>query len=295
MSPHYLIDSSIYVFRAWHVLPDTLTDIHQRPVNALLGFSDFLYEFLHHVAPTHMVLAFDESLGHCVRRDIDPKYKANRRPAPDELRRQFQECRHLARLLGITEAASGAYEADDIIGTLGQRAQAAGHPVHIVTGDKDLTQLIKEGDSWWDYYRNRRWYSRDIKKQWGVRPDQIADLLAIAGDKVDNIAGIPGVGPATAARLLNKFDTLDALLENRHNIHTMKTRGASRLQAMVIEHEETIRLARRLTGIFTDMPLDPSLSAQRQPPDIENLMLFLDQINVGAQRKARWLTLLRDN
>lgn len=291
--PHcYLVDASIYVFRAWHVAPDSLVNQDGKPINALLGFSDFLYEFLHHTRADSIAIAFDESLGQCVRRQIYPEYKANRPPAPESLKYQFQQCRQLVRLLGITELADGAYEADDIIGALGKRAHHEGQTVHIITGDKDLTQLIHEGDSWWDYYRNRRWGVREIKKQWGVMPEQIADLLAIAGDKVDNIPGIPGVGTATAAKLLNRFGNLDSLLENQSQIHTMKTRGAARLQGLVEEHQETVQLARQLTGIFVDMPLETNISTQRTSPDEAELAAFFSYHGFGKTRTERWFELI---
>lgn len=255
MNNCYLVDSSIYVFRGWFVLPDTLIDRDGNPVNALCGFVDFAHEFLISTQAENLAFAFDESLGQCVRREIYPDYKANRPPAPEELKHQFQQCREFVRLLGITELADPRYEADDIIGTLASRAHEQGQQVHLLTGDKDLTQLVTSGDTWWDFARTRRWNDKQIEKHWGVRPDQIADLLAIAGDKVDNIPGIPGVGAATAAKLLNKFGTLETLLERQSEIHTMKTRGAKRLQGLVEEHQETIKLSRKLTGIFCDMPL----------------------------------------
>lgn len=273
-------------------MPDSLVDKESNPVNALLGFADFAYEILSNNKIENIAFAFDESLGQCVRRDIYPEYKANRPPAPEELKLQFQKCRTFISLLGITQLAAAAYEADDIIGTLAYRARQQGQHVHILTGDKDLTQLIHEGDTWWDFARSRRWNAKDIKKHWGVRPDQIADLLAIAGDKVDNIPGIPGVGTATAAKLLNKFENLENLLEMQSEIHTMKTRGAKRLQELVVEHQGTIKLARKLTGIFCDMPINPNTSTDRIAPDTKGLDGFFESNNFGTQRQKKWGALL---
>lgn len=292
MSNCYLIDSSIYVFRGWFVLPDSMVDIKERPVNALIGFSDIVYDFLANNQVEHIAFAFDESLGQCVRRAIYPEYKANRPPAPEELKYQFQQCRRFIELLGMTQLADGQYEADDIIGTLAHQARASGQQVHILTGDKDLTQLIEEGDTWWDFARQRRWTDRQIKKHWGVRPDQIADLLAIAGDKVDNIPGIPGVGAATAAKLLNKFDTLEDLLAQSNEIHTMKTRGAKRLQQLVQDHQDIVEVSRRLTGIFCDMALE-DVSTARRAPDEEELRTFFEDNNFGNSRTKKWLDYLR--
>lgn len=291
MSNCYLVDSSIYVFRGWFVLPDTLVNREGNSVNALWGFVDFAYEFLSATNAENLAFAFDESLGNCVRREIYPEYKANRPPAPEELKYQFQQCREFIRLLGITQLADPMYEADDIIGTLAARAHQLDQQVHILTGDKDLTQLINEGDTWWDFARARRWTDKQIQKHWGVRPDQIADLLAIAGDKVDNIPGIPGVGAATAAKLLNKFGSLENLLENQSEIHKMKTRGAKRLQSLVEEHQETIKLSRQLTGIFCDMPLDDTISTERKPADVAGLEQFFEFHQLGESRLRKWLTL----
>jgi len=207
-NPVYLIDSSIYVFRSWFVIPDTITDAEGNPANAVYGFTDFVYQFLAEQQPSHIGFAFDESLKTSYRNEIYPDYKANRESAPEELKRQFQYCRAFLRALGFAEFGSDRFEADDIIGTLAWRYRALGHDIHILTGDKDLAQLIREGDTWWDYARSNRLDSRGIEKRFGVRPERIADQLAIAGDKTDNIPGIPGIGMATAAKLLKRFDSL---------------------------------------------------------------------------------------
>ncbi len=292
--PHtYLVDSSIYVFRAWFVLPDSLQDADGQPVNALLGFADFVYEFLLAQQPSRIAFAFDESLGKGTRQAIYPLYKANRPPAPESLKRQFQRCRELVRLLGLAEAASAEHEADDILATWARGEREQGQAVHVLSGDKDLTQLVQgEHDTWWDYSRNRRWGHRQIEKNWGVRPDQIADLLAIAGDKVDNIPGVPGIGATTAARLLRKFGTLEELLARRQEISAMKTRGAKRLQDLVCEHMDTIVLARQLTGLVEDVPDVAELSLQRAAVDQQALELFFEDNGFDEHRIRRWQHLL---
>ena len=288
--PVYLVDSSIYVFRSWFVMPDTITDAEGNPANAVYGFTDFVYQFLAEQQPSHIGFAFDESLKTSYRNEIYPDYKANRESAPEELKRQFQYCRAFLRALGFAEFGSDRFEADDIIGTLAWRHRALGHDIHILTGDKDLAQLIREGDSWWDYARSNRLDSRGIEKRFGVRPERIADQLAIAGDKTDNIPGIPGIGMATAAKLLKRFDSLDRLLEEVDEISTMKVRGAKRLQDLVTEHQDILPMARRLTGIVTDMaleerPLEPA------EPDIEGLDTLTDQLDFSPARKQRWMEL----
>jgi 5'-3' exonuclease len=266
--PVYLVDSSIYVFRAWFVLPDTITDLNGNPVNAVYGFSDFVSQLLTQTRPSHIGFAFDESLSSSFRNEIYPEYKANRESAPEELKRQFLYCRQLLRFSGLAEFGSDRYEADDLIGTLSQRYGDREHSIHILTGDKDLAQLIRGEDTWWDYARNNRLNHKGIEKKFGVRPDQIADQLAIAGDKVDNIPGIPGIGMATAARLLKKFGSLDQILDNIDSISDMKIRGARRIQELVEEHQDTVRLSRKLTHIERQAEIPyPELSPGR--PDQE--------------------------
>lgn len=289
----YLIDSSIYIFRAWYVLPESLQDDDGRPVNALLGFADFIYGFLMSEQPERIGFAFDESLGKGTRQAIYPEYKANRPPAPESLKWQFQRCREMVQLMGITEAGSEEHEADDILATWARLEREQGRAVHVLSGDKDLTQLVEgERDTWWDYARERRWGARQIEKQWGVRPDQIADLLAIAGDKVDNIPGVPGIGVTTAARLLRKFGDLETLLLSRDEISAMKTRGAKRIQDLVCEHVEDIRLARQLTGLVEDVPLHGRASLQRQAPDWPELQGFFFRNGFDEIRVYQWQRLL---
>jgi 5'-3' exonuclease len=287
----YLIDSSIYVFRAWFVLPDSITDRQGNPVNAVYGFSDFVYQLLTETRPHYVGFAFDESLSSSYRNEIYPDYKANRESAPEELKRQFQYCRTLLRASGLAEFGSDRYEADDLIGTLAHRYREAEHDIHIVTGDKDLAQLISERDTWWDYARNNRLNSKGIEKKFGVRPQQIADQLAIAGDKVDNIPGIPGIGMATAAKLLRKFGDIDHLLDNIEKIGTMRVRGAGRLQALVKEHQDTVRLSRRLTQITLDADtLLPDLRPGEA--DLEALQMLFAQLQFSPSRRERWAELI---
>jgi len=254
----YLIDASIYVFRAWHVLPADITDDDGHPVNAVHGFADFLARFLGRSNPSHVAVCFDESLTHSARNTIYPPYKANREPAPAELVEQFRRCRALTRAAGLAEFASDRHEADDLIATLAGSAARASHPVTIVTGDKDLAQLVADDGYWWDFARDQHLDARGVERKFGVRPDQIADLLALAGDRIDNIPGVPGIGPPTAARLLVRWDDLDTLYANLDGVARMKFRGASRIARLLAEHEDTVRLARRLTGMLLaeDLPTD---------------------------------------
>jgi len=224
----YLIDSSIYVFRGWHTMPAAFTDKLGNPANAVYGFIEFLYQVLSRRAPKYIVCAYDESLGTSARNDIYPDYKANRAEAPDELKHQFKLCQAFSRAIGITSLASGKLEADDIIGTLAGIAQSQAMNCVIVSADKDLCQFVGEGDAVWDFARDNWLDARLIEKRFGVPPSQLADSLALTGDKVDNIPGIPGVGPATAARMLIKWRNIETLLQNADKVANMKFRGAPR-------------------------------------------------------------------
>ena len=199
----HLIDASYFVFRAYYSVGLEMTDGDGQPVNALYGFGRFLGDLLERARPEHVAVAFDESLSTSFRNAIYPAYKANREPAPPELKRQFALCRELCRLLGMAEFGSPTHEADDIIGTIATRLRASGHRTVVVTRDKDLAQLIRDGDDYWDYAGERRFAYADIEGQFGVRPERFADYLALTGDSVDNIPGVPGVGPKTAAALLS--------------------------------------------------------------------------------------------
>ena len=210
----YLVDASVFIFRAYYSVPLEFTDRDGNPVNAVHGFARFLGDLLEKQAPTHIAVAFDESLEQSYRNEIYPAYKANREPAPPELKRQFGLCREVVRAFGLAEFGSSRYEADDIIGTLATRARAAGRPVTIVSRDKDLTQLIGAHDTYWDAVADVRYGYDDIEERFGVRPERMADFLALMGDAVDNIPGVPGVGRKTAATLLKHYDTLPGVYDN---------------------------------------------------------------------------------
>ena len=145
----YFIDASIYIFRGWFALPETLTDKQGNPINAVLGFTDFLLQLIEQKKPEHIACAFDTSHRTSIRKTIYPDYKANRAPAPDSLKYQFAICREWVKALGLAGFASEHYEADDILGTFAQHAQHQQTPFVVATADKDLTQLIGKQDYWW--------------------------------------------------------------------------------------------------------------------------------------------------
>jgi len=216
LQPVYLVDASIYIFRAWFSISDEFANSAGEPTNAVYGFTGFLCSLLEQTKAEHIGVAFDESLSKSYRNEIYPEYKANRDPAPEELKRQFKWARDVAESMGLSCFADDRYEADDLIGTLAEHWRDRGHPVCIITSDKDLTQLVTKSDTWWDFTRNRKLNHAKIKDKFGVFPEQIADFLALTGDSVDNIPGIPGVGPKSAAALLSHFDDLILMRIRRH-------------------------------------------------------------------------------
>lgn len=252
----YLIDASIFIFRAWHSVPNTLTDLDGNPVNALHGFARFLGDLIERVKPEHIAVAFDESLVVSFRNQIYPAYKANREPAPVELKRQFALCRKLCEALGVATFASGMYEADDIIGTLAVRMRAAGKTMVLVTRDKDLSQLVRPGDQYWDYIDDKRFGYDDIAGRFGVLPERMACFLAVMGDAVDNIPGVPGVGRKTASLLFRHFESIEHLYDDLDAVLKLKLRNAGFVAAQLRDHRESAFLARRLTAIACDMPME---------------------------------------
>lgn len=285
--PVWLVDASIYVFRPWFIRQPITLDREGNPINAVLGFLRFVYNLLQTEQPQQIAFAFDISLQTSTRKAIYPDYKANRTPAPDSLKKQFQLCRDFLDTLGIVQAASPHFEADDVIGTWAKQQRDNGQACMIISGDKDLAQLVAERDIWWDYGKRTPLPPGGVKKEFGVWPAQIPDQLALAGDEADNIPGIPGVGMSTAAKLLQKFSSVDILLSRIPEIGQMKTRGAKRLQALVEEHQATVRLARQLTGIYCDVPDIPTV-LQRKPKDLVKLQSLCEQLGLTEQQVKLW-------
>ncbi len=262
LQPVYLVDASIYIFRAWFSIADEFTNTRGEPTNAVYGFTGFLCSLLEQTRAGHIGIAFDESLSKSYRNEIYPDYKANRDPAPVELKRQFTWAREVAESMGLSCFGDDRYEADDLIGTLAVHWRKRGHPVCVVTSDKDLAQLIDKHDTWWDYTRNRKLNHAKIKDKFGVYPEQIADFLALTGDSVDNIRGVPGVGPKSAAALLSHFNDLDSIFERLDEVQHLSIRGAKSLHKKLTSHRDAAELARRLTIIETEVP------SALQNPDI---------------------------
>jgi DNA polymerase-1 len=291
MSTLYLVDASLYVFRAWHSMPPDFTDADGWPVNAVHGFARFLLELLERESPSHIAVAFDESLESSFRNELYPPYKANREPAPEELKRQFALCRRFAQALGLAVLRDSRYEADDLIGTLLARQRQAGFRGVVVSADKDLSQLLQEGDEQWDYARQQRWNAAGVKDRYGVHAHQVADFLGLAGDAIDNIPGVPGIGAKTASALLEHFGSLDALLARLAELPFLRgIRGAASHAQRLAEHRDSALLSRQLATIALDAPLPADIGdAVRRRGDQAALGELLDFLRCGPLTRRRAL------
>lgn len=284
----HLIDASLYVFRAWHALPPDTLDADGHPLNAVHGFTRFLLDLLERVRPSHVAAAFDESLTHSFRNTLYPLYKANRALPPEELERQFRHCKDVARALGLAVLSDHRYEADDLIGSATTRLHAHDLDVVIVSADKDFGQLVSLRASQWDFSRDLRWDESGIRARLGVRPDQVADYLALTGDAIDNIPGVPGIGAKTAASLLHHFGTLDALLARAEEVAFLRLRGAATVARRLREHAGQARLSRQLTGIVLDAPVpEASEDYRHRPPSFDDVEALCERLRLGPMTRTR--------
>lgn len=245
----WLVDASIYIYRPWYTGDENITNSAGESIHAYLGFVAFVDDLLRNEKPHNIAFAFDEPQTQSYRRKIYPSYKRNRKKTQKNLQFQIELCRDYIHNLGLVQASSPKYEADDIIASWAKDSTES----VIVSADKDLTQLVRPQDLWCDYEKGYCLKYNQIIKRFGVRPEQIADLLALAGDKADNIPGATGIGMATAAKLLAYFGSLDKLLSSIEQIATLKFRGAYFAKLAIEKEQDQIRIYRKLTGLQTDV------------------------------------------
>lgn len=251
----HLVDASPYVFRAFFSLPDSIRDPAGRPVNAAYGFAGFLVRLVQTAAPTHLALAFDRSLTTSFRNELFDGYKAGRELPPPELEAQIDDCVELGRAFGAAVYIDERYEADDLIAALVAKLGERGHGAVIVTSDKDLAQLVSDRVALWDFARDERYGPAEVEAKFGVPPGRIPDLLALAGDPVDSIPGVPGVGKKTAAALLGALGDLEAVYERLEEVPRLPIRGAASLAVRLAEHREIAFLSKRLATVAPEAPL----------------------------------------
>ena len=269
----YLVDGSGYIFRAYHQLPP-LTNRHGQPVGAVYGYTTMLWKLAEELGkaegPTHLAVILDKG-SHTFRNDMYDQYKANRPPAPEDLVPQFPMIRDATRAFSLPCIEEDGYEADDIIASYTRAAVAAGWHVTIVSSDKDLMQLIQPGVDMYDTMKNERRGADYVMGKFGVQPEQLGDVLALMGDSVDNVPGIPGIGPKTAAKLITEYGGLEAALDAAPSMKK------SKMQENLIAHADMARLSRRLVALHDAMDLpEPleELTLKGIPP--EPLQTFLE-------------------
>ena len=260
MSTIYLIDASPYIFRAYYSIPTAVKSPDGMATNAVYGYTEFLIQLLKRESPSHIGVAFDGSLTTSFRNEIYPDYKAKREPPPAELEAQLDACWQVTQAMGMAAFVDDRYEADDIIGTLTDKFIKNNHQVVVVSNDKDLTQLVNQHVSFWDFAKDRRLDSENVIEHFGVRPDQIVDLLALMGDSVDNIPGVKGIGQKTAVALLRNFGSLDTIYDKIDLVDQMELRGAKSVKKKLMEGRELAEISKHLATLVLEAPLEVELN-----------------------------------
>ncbi len=255
----FLVDGSSYIFRAYHALPPLTRKSDGLPVGAVSGFCNMLWKLLQEgdptredVVPTHLAVIFDHS-SKTFRNEIYGEYKAHRPDPPEDLRPQFGIIRDAVRAFNVSSIEQEGWEADDLIATYAVQAAEQGANVTIISSDKDLMQLIRPGVAMVDTMKNKRFEALEVEEKFGVGPDRVIDVQSLAGDSVDNVPGVPGIGIKTAAQLINEFGDLESLLTRASEIKQKKRREN------LIEFAEQARISCKLVTLSQDVPLDVPL------------------------------------
>lgn len=272
----FLVDGSGYIFRAYHALPALTRKSDGLPVGAVSGFCNMLWKLVSSardendgVTPTHFAVIFDHS-SKTFRNELYPEYKANRDAPPEDLRPQFGLIRQATRAFNLPCIDKEGFEADDIIATYARQCREAGADCTIISSDKDLMQLVGDQVFMHDTMKNRHIRIPEVIEKWGVPPEKMIDLQALAGDSVDNVPGVPGIGPKTAAQLLEQFGDLDTLLERAGEIKQNKRREN------LIEFADNARISRELVKLRDDVEMDIDLDGLfLEVPDGPKLISYL--------------------
>ncbi|MCL6282740.1 DNA polymerase I [Ruegeria sp. 2012CJ41-6] len=279
----HLIDGSAFIFRAYHALPPLTRKSDGLPIGAVAGFCNMLQKYVEDNAgpdaPTHVAVIFDKG-SHTFRNDLYDLYKANREAMPEDLRPQMPLTRQATQAFNIACKELEGFEADDIIATLAVQARDAGGQVTIVSSDKDLMQLVGDGVEMFDAMKNRRIDRDGVFEKFGVGPERVVDVQALAGDSVDNVPGAPGIGVKTAALLINEYGDLETLLDRAEEIKQPKRRQT------LLEKREQIELSKKLVQLDEATPLDFTLDdLVVKDPEPEALMAFLAEMEFRTLTK----------
>jgi DNA polymerase-1 len=282
----FLVDGSSYIFRAYHALPPLTRKSDGLPVGALAGFCNMLWKLLRDMKPedrpTHLAIVFDRS-EKTFRNDLYPEYKAHRPPAPEDLVPQFPLIREAVRAFDLPSLEQAGFEADDLIATYAREAAERGAKVTIVSSDKDLMQLVTRQVTLYDTMKDRHIGIDEVIEKFGVPPDKVVEVQALAGDSVDNVPGVPGIGIKTAAQLINDYGDVETLLARAGEITQPKRRAA------LIDNAAMARLSRQLVKLDDHVPLDVPLDDLAvHEPDSRRLIAFLKamEFNTLTRRVA---------
>ena len=249
----FILDALNYIFRAYYAVPQDITTPAGVPKNAVLGYTRTLLRVLKEQQPEFMVAAFEGPRS--FRRQLYDQYKANRTETPQNLSPQIEYCRRMTEAMGIPTYDADGFEADDVIGTVAMKMWSRGYSTVIISGDKDLSQLVRADVCVYDM-ANDMWLDESgVRERFGVEPRQIPDLLALNGDAVDNIPGVPGIGPKTARLILTVCSGVEDLAANDSLIDSVDIRSRTRLLRRILDSMETVRLSRKLATIRCDVPL----------------------------------------
>ncbi|MEJ8572513.1 DNA polymerase I [Microbaculum marinum] len=271
----YLVDGSSYIFRAYHALPPLTRKSDGLPIGAVHGFCQMLWKLVREAdgegdgaGPTHLAVIFDYS-ARSFRNDLYDQYKAHRPEPPEDLRPQFGLIRQAVAAFNIACVEQEGYEADDLIATYAREAAGKGATVTIVASDKDLMQLVGDGIEMLDPMKEKRIGVAEVEEKFGVRPDRVVDVQALAGDSVDNIPGVPGIGVKTAAQLITEYGDLEALLQRADEIKQPKRRQN------LLDHAQNARISRQLAELKCDVPVEVAADELGvRDPDPERLIAF---------------------
>lgn len=273
-NPLILVDGSSYLYRAYHAFPP-LTNGSGEPTGAMYGVLNMLRSLLLQYRPSHVAVVFDAK-GKTFRDELFAEYKSHRPPMPDDLRAQIEPLHQMVKAMGLPLLVVSGVEADDVIGTLAQEAEKAGHAVLISTGDKDMAQLVTPNITLINTMNNAILGPQEVCEKYGVPPELIIDFLALMGDSSDNIPGVPGVGEKTAQALLQGLGGLDALFSNLDKISSLTFRGAKTMSAKLEQNKDVAYLSYKLATIKTDVELDVTCDELKvtAPDDDQLYQLF---------------------
>ncbi|GIX48619.1 MAG: DNA polymerase [Candidatus Tectimicrobiota bacterium] len=276
----YLVDGSSYIYRAFYAIRQGLSTSQGLPTNAVFGFKNMLHKLLREEKPSHLAVAFDEAAP-TFRHVADPSYKAHRPPMPDALAVQIPYIHRLVDAWRLARLSLPGYEADDLLGTLARRFAAQGCEVVLVSGDKDLCQLVDEHITLYDPMKDQRLGVAEVKQRFGVAPHQVVDVLGLMGDSSDNIPGVPGVGEKTATRLIAAFGSLEALLARLEEVKPPGLRDKLR------QYAEQARRSKQQATIAVEVPLEVTLEdlAVREP-DAEALRALYEELEFRSELQA---------